>query len=302
MSCYHPLQAWRTDDGKIIFGNSRAYNTAHCRELELPCGRCIGCRLAYSESMALRCVHEAKLHDYNSFVTLTYDDAHLPMYGDLVYRHFQLFMKRVRKRFGPVRFFMCGEYGDVNFRPHFHAILFGVYFSDRLVFKRSEGRPSIYTSAALSELWTFGLSSVGDVSFQSAAYCARYVCKKVVGKDSESRYQRIVPETGEVVAVMPEFARMSLKPGIGAGWFEKYWRQVYCSDGSRDFCVHDGRKIKPPKYYDKLLDRLPGTAIDNVEYSRYVTSAERAGDSTPERLAVRETVVKARLSLRKRSL
>ena len=123
MACFHPLRAWRTEDGKIVF-KEYADTVA---TLQLPCGRCVGCRLEHSRQWSVRIMHEASMHAPSSFVTLTYEESKLPAGGALVYEDFQLFMKRVRKKFGPTRFFMCGEYGDENRRPHFHAGLFGEY-------------------------------------------------------------------------------------------------------------------------------------------------------------------------------
>ena len=171
----------------------------------------------------MRCVHEAKFHDVSCFVTLTYDDEHLPVGGTLVYRHFQLFMKRLRKSFPKARFFMCGEYGDNTSRPHYHAVLFGVDFRDRVPHARSGSGEVVYASALLSRLWQLGFASVGDFTFESAAYVARYVLKKVTGDLAAEHYRSVDLATGEIVDRVPEFCHMSLKPGIGARWFEQYY-------------------------------------------------------------------------------
>jgi hypothetical protein len=101
--------------------------------LELPCGQCIGCRLERSRQWAMRCLHESSLYDRNAFVTLTYDDEHLPPGGSLNYPDFQRFMKRLRKNSkSPIRFYMGGEYGESTLRPHFHVCLFGYDFPDKV--------------------------------------------------------------------------------------------------------------------------------------------------------------------------
>ena len=194
MSCFHPITAYRlagqkTKDGQrnaITFDPSKAIPFS---EFKVPCGQCIGCRLAKSREWAARCVVEAKSHKTNMFLTLTYDDAHFPEDGSLHYEHFQLFMKRMRKyfmsRFGQtLRFFMCGEYGDKLGRPHFHAIIFGVTFVDKKLWSIRRGN-NLYRSATLEKLWPFGFSSIGAVNFETAAYVARYVTKKITGIEAE---------------------------------------------------------------------------------------------------------------------
>lgn len=298
MPCFHPMPATRMSDGSVTFlsRNKRGAESS----LELSCGQCVGCRLERSRQWAMRCLHESSLYESNSFVTLTYDDAHLPTGGTLDYPAFQKFMKRLRKRIGkPVRFYMCGEYGDENMRPHYHACLFGFDFPDKLFFRRTKSGERIYTSAMLDELWPFGLTSVGDVTFQSAAYVARYCVKKITGDLAQDHY-RVITEDGEIIDCVPEFNHMSLKPGIGARWLEKYLSDVF----PRDYVVINGVKSSTPEYYDRLYERInPG------EYSEIV--AQRAldgyketlrGEHSESRLAVKEIVSKARLSMLKRSI
>ena len=244
----------------------------------------------------MRVLHEAQMHRDNCFVTLTYDKDHLPDNGSLSYVDYQLFMRRLRKRAGvPVRFYMCGEYGPLMDRPHFHAVLFGYDFFDRVPWKRN-----LFRSPSLEGLWPLGFSTVGDVSFESASYVAAYCMKKVVGSRADAHYSRVNEVTGEVFSLCPEFTRMSLKPGIGAKWFERF----YDSDVSvRDSIVVDGRELPVPRYYDQLLAKRNASALEDVKFDRFskVTSESRL-DSTPERLAVREVVVTARQSLKSRSL
>lgn len=235
------------------------------------------------------------MHDYSSFVTLTYEDN--DKYS-LDYRDFQLFMKRLRKALGPVRFYMCGEYGERGLRPHYHALLFGVFFDDRYLWRRSPSGFDLYRSNLLEETWSLGHCEVGDVSYESAGYVARYCLKKVTGERAEDHYTRVVAETGEVVQVEPEFARMSLRPGIGAEWFAKYHRDVY----PHDYVMVNDMKVKPPAYYDDLLRRMDGFEIDDVEYDRYRRSLLHKEDQVPERLEVRAKVARARLQFKVRNL
>lgn len=193
MPCYKPLDAWRPDfstgSKKLIF----SYHPARCAgptpDLQVPCGQCVGCRLERSRQWAVRCVHESQLHKENCFITLTYASEHLPPDSSLHYRDFQLFMKRLRKKFTgkKIRFYMCGEYGENFGRPHFHACLFGHNFDDLKLWKTQNNIP-LYRSKILEELWPFGHSSVGSVTFESAAYVARYIMKKVTGEAAELHY------------------------------------------------------------------------------------------------------------------
>lgn len=295
MSCFHPLDAFQLVDGTVVFSESGDVR----RSLVLPCGQCIGCRLERSRQWAVRCVHEASLHDFSSFVTLTYSELNLSSMS-LVYRDFQLFMKRLRRARAPqlIRFYMAGEYGDLRQRPHFHACLFGCFFPDRVAFRESPSGSMIYTSAELEGYWPHGFSSVGDVTFESAAYIARYCMKKITGAPAREHYSLLNPDTGEVVDRVPEFNRMSLKPGIGARWLEKFHAEVY----PRDVVRMNGVDMLPPKYYDKKWASWDALSMEAVAYSRACRGEQFRADTTPERLAVREEVTRARLSMKLRSI
>lgn len=244
-------------------------------------------------------MHESQTHEDNCFLTLTYDDDHLPQHGSLRYRDFQLFMKRFRKKYGkPIRFFMCGEYGEQFRRPHFHACIFGHHFADRVPFKQLGSGHVLYTSAELSSLWTDGFASVGELSFDSAAYVARYVLKKVTGDAAAAHYAKLSLDTGEIVQVNPEFCHMSLKPGIGAKWFERFKSDVF----EHDYVVINGVKAKPPRYYDKCLTVLDPDTAEFMELVRYRKTMACASDNSDDRLRVREIVTRARLSSKIRPL
>ena len=145
----------------------------------------------------------------------------------------------------------------------------------------------LYTSQILESLWPYGLCSIGDVSFQSAAYIARYCVQKVTGDLAEAHY-RVVLDDGEIIDRVPEFNHMSLKPGIGSGWLKKYQTDVF----PRDYVIVNGVKTKPPKYYDRLFEKEnPGDFSEMIarrELDAYLLRA----DNTPERLLVKETVKK----------
>lgn len=293
MACYKPLIAWRNPlkKEKLSFKEVSGWI-----EIEIACGQCIGCRLERSRQWAIRCMHEAQLHDENSFITLTFSPEALasrdnPMSLDV--RDYQLFMKRLRKRFPDkkIRFFHCGEYGEKYYRPHYHACLFGLDFPDKELFKVVNGN-RLYTSCILSDLWPFGFSTIGDVTFESAAYVARYIMKKVTGDDSEKHYTRIDEDTGEIYSVKPEYTTMSRRPGIASGWIEKYTSDVYPSDE----VVIRGKKMRPPRFYDKYLELTRPYEFDYIKYLRSENGLKHSADNTRERLDVREKVKLSQIS------
>lgn len=305
MACFSPLTGFQRADGTVAFVEER-----DCRRLELPCGQCIGCRLERSRQAAVRCVHEAQCHDMSSFVTLTYD-GEAPSAFSLFYPDFQKFMKRLRRSRPELRyrlrFYMCGEYGEQFGRAHFHALLFGVFFSDRQYLRKLSSGFSLYRSAELERLWPHGFSSIGDVSFESAAYVARYATKSAVTGGLVKRRRvsdgYVDLETGEFDPRVPEFNRMSLKPGLAAPWFKVYGSEVFGSDSvPRDSVVLGGQEGKPPRYYDKLLEKADAFRAEYVKELRLTRAMERSEDNTDARLRVREVVQLARLRFKKRSI
>ena len=285
MPCYKPLQAYQCADGSVVFQERRGRDSV--RSLLLPCGQCIGCRLERSRQWAMRCMAEAALYEHNSYVTLTYRPEVMPEDGSLRYRDFQLFMKRLRKYY-KARFFMCGEYGENFGRPHFHAILFNVHFEDRSYFMVSPSGARLYRSQVLELLWPHGFSSIGDVTFESAAYVARYCMKKVTGDNAQYWY-------GERE---PEFCHMSLKPGIGARWIDKYLTDVYPSG----MMVVNGAECKSPRYFDKRFKKVSDEEFAQLVMRREQLARANYLDNTEARLSVKEQVAAARLRSLKRSL
>jgi hypothetical protein len=253
-------------------------------------------------------MHEASLYEQNSFITLTYDDEHLPPDKSLHYEHYQEFMKRLRFHYKghraladgqrPIRFYMAGEYGENFGRPHYHACLFNFDFPDKKLWKVTPQGEKLYRSKILEALWPFGFSSVGSVTFKSAAYVARYINKKITGKLADQHYEWIEPETGEIHWRKPEFNKMSLKPGIGSEWLEKYKTDVF----PHDFIISKGVKLPVPRYYDKKLQCSNPYEWDEIQYERYLKSQLNLDDNTPERLLVKKQVHLAKLKSLKRTL
>lgn len=289
MPCFSPLKGYRArvvnPSGKrgIVFNPREGLCD---RPVDVPCGQCIGCRLERSRQWAVRCMHEAQLHDRNCFLTLTYSPENLPEGGSLVKRDFQLFMKRLRKHAGVrVRFYYCGEYGDRLQRPHYHACIFGFDFCDKTLWSCRDG-VKLYRSEVLERLWPLGHSTIGEVTFESAAYCARYITKKVTGGEADGHYG----------VRIPEFTGMSRRPGIGSNWLEKYSEDVYPAD----IVVVRGRKCKPPRFYDSRWKSLHPERFAGVERGRRRKAFKGRADSTCERLRVRELCAKAKFNLNKR--
>lgn len=290
MACTSPKRAWRTELGEVIFAQRGKLIT---QEFEIPCRNCINCRLDRSRMWSVRCMHEAQMHDENCFITLTYAPEHYQ--PSLHYRHFQLFMKRLRKHVGrPIRFYMCGEYGDQNGRPHFHACLFGWTPPDQVLFKALPSGSSLFTSATLEGLWPFGFASVGELTLESAAYVARYVMKKVTGPGADSHYWSLNPNTGELVQIEPEFNKMSLKPGIGRPFYDRYKSDIY-PDGT---CVVNGFKMKPPSYYEHVYKNEDPFAYEALSFKRQQLTNK--SEKTKDRREAKHRVTKARLSFKKR--
>lgn len=295
MPCYRPIKGYRSrlvnESGKrsIVFNAKYGFSD---QPVDLPCGQCIGCRLERSRQWAIRCSHEAQMHEDNSFVTLTFSDEHLPKSPEGVVsldgKVFQDFMKRLRFRFGAgIRFFHCGEYGETFGRPHHHACLFNFDFKDKVEWRETRDGHKVWRSDALEELWPFGQSEIGSVSFESAAYVARYITKKVTGEGADAHYR----------GRKPEFVTMSRRPGIGKAWFDVFKSDVYPFDE----VVLRGKEMKPPKYYDRQFELAYPSDFCKVKDKRKQGLNDRSVEEW-YRLAVRERCHEARANLLKRGI
>lgn len=286
-------------------------------------------------------MHEAQLHKENSFLTLTLNEKTLAeregwepavpsplpqnrkrhtdtldgtharnahaQTSSLYKRDVQLFIKRLRKDqetrgLPKVKFYACGEYGDMNGRPHYHIALFGEDFAaDRREWRKSDAGNQLYRSSRLEALWPHGGAEIGELTFASAAYIARYIMKKITGGLADTHYQR-VKQNGEIIWITPEFSLMSRGgrkgKGLGHGWFEKFGSDVY----PHDYVVMNGKQLKPPRYYDeqyKLNDEV-GAMLLKLE--REFQAKAKEADNTPQRLATKEKVAQANMNQGKRSL
>ena len=262
-------------------------------QVTLPCGQCVGCRLEKSRQWAMRCVHEMRQHDQNSFITLTFNDEHLDPSGSLIKSDFQNFMKRLRKNTGAkIRYYHCGEYGENLGRPHHHAILFGYDFPDKKHFKTNKGN-KLFSSEILDKAWQYqGHTLIGEANFETAAYVARYIMKKVTGPGSGDYYGN----------KQPEYCTMSRGgkggKGIGFNHYQKYKEEIYPDD----FVVMRGNKMNPPKYYDDKLCSENIKLYEETKANRLIKAKKNQDYEDSARLPIKEEVCLAKVNLKQRPL
>lgn len=302
MTCYSPLKGFEDkENGGIVF--KRGTNAGG--PMEVACGQCIGCRIDKSKEWAARIVHEQQMHEENCFITLTYDKENLPHDGSLNKTHFQKFMKRLRKHFNEkkIRYFHCGEYGEKNYRPHYHACIFGVDFHDRIPYSVSNNIV-VFESELLAQIWGNGFCTVGELNYQSAAYTARYVLKKVNGSMADQHYERCDVHTGEIFKVEPEYITMSLGrekgEGIGGPFYKKYETDFFPSDE----CPVPGRGVykRIPRYYERLYEETNPDAYRKIKRARELYRENNKEEYERERLEAKLHVKKRQLKELTRSL
>lgn len=227
MTCTSPVLI---RNPKPTFGKSTSFG------LWVPCGHCVSCRIAHAREWATRMIHETEYYEDSSFITLTYDDDHLPSDNSISKRELQLFFKRFRKCLDhKIKYYACGEYGEQFGRPHYHAVVFGfgglgsLYYDPRL---------KAYRSEILDGVWTKGHSTVGSVTYDSCRYVADYVGKKYNGDFAKSVYgERQVP-----------FQLQS--GGIGRRFALDHADQLEANLG----CTIHGAQVGLPRYYRKVLE------------------------------------------------
>ena len=316
MACFHPLTAYyplfENNEGKrplsfrpwegricdgVIIRNITDFSEIEGFKIKIPCGKCIGCRLDYSRHWALRSVHEARMSSCSCFVTLTFNNEHLPSDMSVHKNFIQTWMKRFRKYYGEgIRYMLCGEYGAKRGRPHYHIIFYDFDFDDKYIYSIRHGN-LYYRSPSLEKLWTpagskesLGFSIIGECNFETSAYVARYVTKKVFGKNAYKHY----------VGREPEFMLTSRRPGLGNSFFYKYYTDMFnlgyvvCQNGNSKMF-----KAPIPRYYQNLLKEY-----DFSMYKCYKLDKEKKMyenlfieniDETRERLLVREELQNLKL-------
>jgi len=300
MPCYLPLTLYKSKSGpspktgkvplvSLAFGDVM-------KPVQVPCGRCIGCRLERSFMWAIRIMHENQLHHDSCFITLTYRDNELihggNATGTLYPRHLTLFMKQLRKKYGPgIRFFACGEYGEKEHRPHYHAIIFGLDFPDKVLSpNNSKSGFPIFESETLTKIWGRGDCYIGAVSFESAAYVARYIVDKKLGEESSFYNDE---------GIHPEFVRMSRRPGIGAGWYNQYKSDLYPHGYA---VIRGGVKSKIPRFYEKKFEESNPLLLQKIKEKRKKIMEEKWDENSPFKLKIKEHIKRAQLRSLKRTL
>lgn len=308
MTCFKPLTAYKSVEvnpatGKHLITFNPMKALIEASSFKLPCNQCRGCRGGQARDLSTRVLHEVQMHSRSCFLTLTYSDDAVPPSFSVSKRDFQLVMKRVRKEFGSgIKYLAVGEYSDPPaWRPHYHAVVAGLDFSDKYFWRKADGH-RVFRSATLERLWPHGLSEIGSVTSQSAGYVARYCMKKMTGELARDHYLRASPVDGAMHQVEPEFALMSRRPALGLSWLETFKSDVFPAG----YVVVDGRKRPVPRYYvGKLADdealRLKRDRM-REELRDVAARRRRREDATPARLAVREEVQAARESRLVRTL
>lgn len=288
-------------------------------------------------------MHEAKQHEHNCWITLTYDDKHLPFKyytgivhprtgkkiysGSLDKTHVQKFYRRTRKALGRIntmdndrilfshythtadmglrpipllRYYYGGEYGEKYNRPHYHVCLFGIDFRDKKLIETSREGFKYYESATLAKLWTAGRHTLTALSWETAAYTARYIMKKITGEKQKEHYKKIDIETGEIINVQPEFNDMSRRPGIGHHWLHKWHKDVYKQETSS--VRVRGNLTQPPRYYDKQYKKLNRDHYEHLKRNRYLDALQNWENQTTERLLAEEIITTRKIQTLKQKL
>ncbi len=282
--------------------------------MEVACGQCLGCRSDRTRMWAMRIVHEAHMHKDSHgscFLTLTYRDKadctdkqfdngyHVPDDYSLNYHHFRDFIKRLRKAYSKrtIRYFHCGEYGDETLRPHYHAAIFNYEPADTIVYRQTEGITT-FESPELERLWPYGFCTTGTLEYNSAAYVSGYILKKITGLQAQDVYLRNWPD-GRAYWVKPPYTTMSLKPGIGANFYEKYKSDFFPSDES-PIPGYGTIKSVPRFYTDRLQHESP-EIYELVKELRLQFISAHGADFTPERLMDKYNCARAKQHLRQRN-
>lgn len=264
----------------------------------VPCGQCASCKCDYSRDWSNRMILELQDHDQAMFLTLTYNDVHLPIspqgYPTLVKRDVQLFLKRLRKYLGDtrIRYYLAGEYGSHTHRPHYHAIIYGIglnTFPD-MVFRGTNklGHP-YYSSPTLESIWSNGFITFSSVTWRTCNYVARYVLKKQLERDDCNG------------VCLPPFNVSSRKPGIGLSRAEELLfsgQSVFAVDGKDG--IHN---IPLPRSIIKRLKEIDVDRYNDLCYTRLRIALDKLRSEAQltdlpyhDYLAIKDRNLKSKLS------
>lgn len=269
MYCHHPLEMHKSPSLTVTGKRGWTFDLRDSLDpdrlipemhIQVPCGQCIACRVRKAQEWSARLWLEWKSSSQEScFLTLTYDDEHLPCDRSLRVQDYQLFLKRLRKQLEPVkiRYYCAGEYGSQLDRPHYHLILFGTDFgSDKLplcnVFNRLH--PQYYISSLVAQCWPMGYHTIAPLSDACICYVAKYVIKKAVGRSADDWYAGRLPEFG-----------IGSK-GIARAWYDQnhdnMWDKGFFRWGDRF------KKCRPVRYYEKILEKNDFDRLTNIKQDR----------------------------------
>lgn len=330
MSCKSPRPLYHTDNGNVTLSkphpSSKHFATTKCH-------MCNQCQIDYRISWGLRGQLENQMHQHSQFVTLTYDNEHLPQGANLYPKHHQDFFKRVRnyeKRHGnkqTIRYMLCGEYGRETSRPHYHAIIFGLELPDKILKYKTQKGVYEYSSAILTKLWPHGSATASSVTPAACSYIVSYMKKDSINRNENARtqaeinghkylgnyikveksidlagnitknllpYQCLNPSTGVITERMRPYARFSTNPGIGRAWFDKYYKDMF----PKGYINLDGKKCFAPGYFYDLLRQIDRPLYEAVKQSRiqYAETFENHTDNTPQRRLIKAIVQEANIS------
>lgn len=290
--CNKPLKAYSIGlkpNGKqnIVFNRKDLlpYQLANAKEIELPCGRCIACRIAKTAQWGMRAEHEAKFHDDNCFITLTYAPENLP--NSLVKRPLQLFIKRLRKalKHVKIKYIASGELGDNYDNPHYHICTFGFDPPDKQKLFEKEGK-TYYTSKFIESLWGYGFVMISDLNYNTARYTAKYAIKKELGVKEKTRpAEFFVCSQGIAEAHVNKYAKDMATKG-----------STYVNKSGCALPRYYKEKIKNTEYKDILESRL--NVIKTETIKKYNSQVEK-GLRTWKTNQDKEVILTRKLELKK---
>lgn len=270
----------------------RIRQTGH-KYQQIPCGKCYACKLNYSAQWATRLTLEAKDHENNYFITLTYDDDHIvqpnvitdgtEIYkndgtwnGTLVKAHPSNFIRRLREYFRrkgfkeKIIYYYCGEYGGETKRPHYHLILLNcpLDIKEFYDFHMDKKHKMHWKSKEIERYWNKGIVDIAEVEWSSCAYVARYCMKKLTDSGEPKEYY--------TMGKIPEFVRMSTHPAIGSKYYNEHKHDIYKNDELIMRTVKGNvGSVKPPKAWDKKFKEEFPNKWKEIQESR-LEAAERA--------------------------
>lgn len=266
MPCRSPLNGYKLPDGSFSFNRTNSVGL-----ISFACGMCRDCRINKAREWAIRCHHEASMHEDNCWLTLTYAKDPITVNR----RDLQIFFKALRNAGFKFSYYAVGEYGENFSRPHYHVCLFGADFPDKYPWEK-KNKSLLYRSPQLEKAWPHGHAKIGNLTQESAAYTARYTMKKITGDKAEKHYSREIG--GLEFMITPEFALMSLKPPIGKRWIEKYYKDVFPAD----HVIYKGKEMPVPRYYYNWLQVEHNELWQEVQKKRIKHHEEKIPETGKE--------------------